>query len=66
MARGLQGNVKVTRELTLRIANAAFAQRDWALEQAYLDRIGSTFDAGVRLVDFTADPDAARRSSTPG
>ena len=60
-SEALQGNIKVTRELSLRIANAAFAQRDWALEQTYLDRIGSTFDAGVRLVDFTADPDAARQ-----
>ena len=58
---GYEDAVKVTRELTLRIANAAFAQRDWAIEQAYLDRIGETFDAGVRLVDFKADPDAARR-----
>jgi len=58
---GYEDAVKVTRELTLRIANAALAQRAWALEQAYLDRIASTFDAGVRLVDFAADPDAARR-----
>ena len=48
-----------TRELALRIANAAFAQRDWAIEQAYLERIGSTFGAGVRLVDYRADPEAA-------
>ena len=50
-----------TRELALRIANAAFAQRDWAIEQAYLERIGSTFGAGVRLVDYRADPEAARK-----
>ena len=50
-----------TRELALRIANAAFAQRDWAIEQAYLERIGSTFGAGVRLVDYRADHEAARK-----
>jgi serpin B len=50
-----------TRELTLRIANAAFAQRDWAIEQSYLERIGSTFGAGVRLVDYIADYEAARK-----
>ena len=45
----------------MRIANAAFAQRDWAIEQAYLERIGSTFGAGVRLVDYRADHEAARK-----
>ena len=45
----------------MRIANAAFAQRDWAIEQAYLERIGSTFGAGVRLVDYRADYEAARK-----
>ena len=51
-----------TRELALRIANTSFAQRDWAIEQAYLERIGSTFGAGVRLVDYRADPEAARKT----
>jgi serpin B len=48
-------------ELTLRIANSAFTQRDWDIEQAYLDRIASTFGAGVRLVDYVANVDAARK-----
>jgi len=51
-----------TRELVLRIANAAFAQRDWAIEQAYLARIAAAFGAGVRLVDFVADHEAARKT----
>ena len=51
-----------TRQLALRIANAAFAQRDWAIEQAYLERIASTFGAGVRLVDYRTDPEAARKA----
>jgi serpin B len=59
---GYEDAVKVTRELALRIANAAFAQRDWAIEQAYLERIASTFGAGVRLVDYHADPEVARKS----
>ena len=50
-----------TRELALRIANAAFAQRDWAIEQAYLERIAATFGAGVREVDYRTDYEAARR-----
>jgi serpin B len=51
-----------TRELALRIANAAFAQRDWAIEQAYLERIAATFGSGLRLLDYKADPEAARRT----
>jgi serpin B len=50
-----------TRELALRIANTSFAQKDWTIEQAYLDRIASTFGAGVRLVDYRTDYEAARK-----
>ncbi len=47
-------------ELALKIADSAFAQRDWAIEQSFLDAIGSDLGAGIRLVDFIADPEAAR------
>ena len=47
-------------ELRLRIANAPFAQRDWSIEQGYLDAIAGAFGAGLRLVDYVADPEAAR------
>jgi len=50
-----------TRELTLRSANAAFAQRGWEIVQSYLERIGATFGGGLRLVDYEADPEAARK-----
>ena len=55
------GEAEVARELTLRIANAAFAQHGWEIVQSYLERIAATFGAGVRLVDYIADYDAARR-----
>jgi serpin B len=51
-----------TRELALRIANAAFAQSDWLIERAYLERIAATFGAGVRLVDYRTDYEAARKA----
>jgi serpin B len=44
------------RQVTLRIANAPFAQRDLKLEQPYLDALASKFGAGLRLVDFKGDP----------
>jgi len=50
------------RAIALRIANATFAQRGWTLEQAFLDAIAGAFGAGVDLVDYQADPEAARRT----
>jgi len=48
-------------QLALRIANAAFAQRGMQIAHAYLDAIASTFGAGLRLVDYKADPEGARK-----
>ncbi|HEU0243102.1 MAG TPA: serpin family protein, partial [Candidatus Limnocylindrales bacterium] len=44
----------------LRIANMAFGQRDFHLEQAYLKRVSQTFRSGFGLVDYIADPNGAR------
>jgi serpin B len=46
--------------VTLRIANSAFAQHGMAIEPAYLDALSSRFDAGIRLVDYAKDFEAAR------
>ena len=46
--------------VTLRIANAPFAQRDLGFAPAYLDALASRYGAGVRLVDYKTDPEAAR------
>ncbi len=46
--------------ITLRIANAAFAQRGMTLLPAYLDALATRFGAGVDLVDFHANAEAAR------
>ncbi len=48
------------REVALRIANTTFGQRGWKLEEDFLDAIASAFGAGVNLVDYMADPEAAR------
>jgi len=52
-----QGNAH---QVVLRIANAPFGQRDLAIEAAYLDALARGFGAGLRTVDFKADPEAAR------
>jgi serpin B len=49
------------RKLALRIANKAFAQKAWPIEQSYLDAINAAFGADVGLVDYMADAEGARR-----
>ncbi len=51
-----------TRQIDLRIANAAFGQREWEIEAAYLDALASGLGSGLRLVDYRADPEAARQA----
>jgi len=46
-------------QLTLRIANAPFAQRGLQLQQPFLDTLASKYGAGLRLVDFANDPAGA-------
>ena len=48
--------------VTLRIANAPFAQRDMKLVSTYLDALASRFGAGLRLVDYKKDFEAARKA----
>ena len=47
-------------EITMRIANAAFLQRGYPFEAAYLDTIGRFYGPVLEELDTAADPDAAR------
>lgn len=58
----LQGPDGTPVDVTLRIANAPFAQRDMPLEPAYLEALGTRFGAGLRLVDYVAATEAARQT----
>ena len=49
-------------DVTLRIVNAPFAQRGFALETPYIEALGERFGAGLRLVDYINDAEAARRT----
>lgn len=51
-----------THQLALRIANAAYAQQGWRIEQPYLDAIAAAFGAGLHLADFASDPTGAREA----
>ena len=46
--------------VVLKIANAPFGQRGLAIKPAYLDALARGFGAGLRVVDYKADPEAAR------
>jgi serpin B len=47
-------------QLALRTANMAFGQEGYALEDAYLERLGRTFGAGLGVVDYANETEAAR------
>jgi serpin B len=46
--------------VTLRIANAPFAQQGMSLKPAFLDALAGRFGAGLRLVDYERATEAAR------
>ena len=47
--------------VALRIANAPFAQAGMPIEQAYLEALASRYGAGLRLVDYQREAEAARK-----
>ena len=51
---------KLDPAVELDVANEAFIQRDYAIESAYLDSLSSSFDAGVALLDYKRNAEAAR------
>jgi serine protease inhibitor len=51
-----------TQDVTLRIVNAPFAQRGFALETPYIQALGERFGAGLRLVDYVTAAEAARQA----
>lgn len=49
-----------TSEVQLSIANSLWGQSGLAFEQAFLDLLSAEYDAGLELVDYATDPEAAR------
>ena len=48
-------------DFQLRIANAIWGQTGYAFLADFLDTLAQYYGAGLRLLDFESDPDAARR-----
>jgi serpin B len=53
---------KMTPVDVLNVSNAVFSQKGMNLEEAYLDALSSGFGAGVGIVDYQNDTEAARLS----
>ncbi len=49
-------------DILLKIANAIFPQRGMALETSFLDAMATRYGAGAWLLDYIADPEAARQA----
>ena len=50
-----------SQKVALRIANAPFAQRGMTFADGYLEALASRFGAGLRLVDYRTQSEAARK-----
>jgi serpin B len=48
--------------LRLKIANALWGQQDYPFRTDYMDLINANYGAGLQLVDFKMDPEAARQT----
>lgn len=59
-ARAGEGKAIDGSALKLAIDNQTFAQKDTSFEAPYLDLLARHYDAGVKLVDFKAQPNAER------
>ena len=46
----------------LRVVNALWGQKDYVFLPAFLDELARNYGAGMRLVDFVADAEAARQA----
>jgi serine protease inhibitor len=51
-----------SRPVTLRIANAPFVQQDMTVVPTYLNALATQFGAGLRLVDYKTNAEAARKA----
>lgn len=60
MSRGQEAQGKDGGKFRLNIANATWGQKDYSFLPAYLDTLAENYDAGLRLLDFSADAETAR------
>ncbi len=59
-ARGEQSNAEAAMPFRLHATNALFGQAGFGFLDPFLDTLAESYGAGMRLMDFAADPDASR------
>src|SRR3972149_3883338 len=62
LARRAEQGPEFGEPLQLDIANAVWGQPDYDFASAYLDTLALYYGAGLRLVDFVAEPEGSRRA----
>ncbi|HEY3451093.1 MAG TPA: serpin family protein [Myxococcales bacterium] len=60
--RGQGATGKDGKPFRLAIANAAWGQKDYSFEAAYLDTLAVSYGAGLNLLDFRAEPEPSRQT----
>lgn len=61
-SRGQNASGSDGKPFRLKVANAAWAQRGFALEPGYLDVLAENYGSGVSTLDFMADLEGSRRT----
>lgn len=61
-SRGQGAKGKDDQPFSLKVVNAIWGQKDFQFLQAYLDTVAENYGAGLRTLDFAADPDGARKT----
>lgn len=59
-SRGGDSTDTEEKRLTLNLVNAVWGQKEYPFLDSFLDVLAANYDAGIRLVDFIADPESAR------
>ncbi|MDC3379075.1 serpin family protein [Planctomycetota bacterium] len=61
-SRGRNARGQDAQPFRLRVVNAAWGQRGYAFQAPYLDTLAENYGAGMRLLDYAGDNEAARRT----
>jgi serpin B len=60
--RGQGAEGKDGEPFRLHVVNAIWGQQDYGFQEAFLDVLAENYGAGLRTLDFAADPEAARET----
>jgi serpin B len=61
-SRGQEARGKDDQPFSLKVVNAIWGQQDFNFLPSFLDTLAENYGAGLRTLDFAADPDGARQT----